>query len=82
MVEYKNLRMNSNVESYEIFQESIVVKFFGTNEMYLYTNRSAGVHNVYQMKKLAIRGWGLNGYINRFCRKLYERKVYNYEFRK
>ena len=42
--------------------------------VYLYTYSSAGTHHIERMKALAMRGDGLNAYINEHVRKAYARK--------
>ncbi len=69
---YKNLGGSSNVEWYRYGDDFIEVKFFGTLKIYKYTYRSAGKTNIEEMKRLAAKGIGLNSYINRKCRLLYE----------
>ena len=49
------------------------VVFYGTAKTYRYSYASAGRHPVEQMKKLAEQGIGLNSYIMRNTRLLYER---------
>ena len=72
-IRYKNLRGNSNVECYRIRASAIDVKFYNTNKIYTYSYAGpAGKRNVDNMKLLAVRGYGLNSYVNRFCRKLYD----------
>lgn len=70
MQEYLNLRGNSGVVSYEIGAESITVEF-RDGRRYVYNYRSAGRSNVEEMKRLAIRGYGLNEFINRFAKHMY-----------
>jgi len=64
MERYKNLGGDSGVQSYEITDTSITVKFSGTSRTYTYSYNKAGEYHVENMKKLAIRGTGLNAYIN------------------
>lgn len=71
-VRYKNVDGDSNVESYEIGLEYIAVKFYGTQKIYVYSYRKAGKNHVETMKGLAVSGNGLNSYINRNCRNLYD----------
>ncbi len=71
---YTNISGRSNVYSYSIANDNITVTFNG-GATYLYTYRSSGVHNIEHMKQLAIRGHGLNGYINRYVRKNYAAKL-------
>lgn len=73
MIQYKNLGGNSNVALYELGDYSITV-IFNDGSVYLYTNSSAGVYNIQQMKALAQRGFGLNSFIRNYVNNLYERK--------
>ncbi|MBR7990746.1 hypothetical protein KDX04_33435 [Burkholderia cenocepacia] len=75
MERYKNLNGNSNVVTFQVEPDSIRVQFKG-GAIYLYTTKSAGPHIIAQMAKLAKDGHGLNGFINRFARLLYEEKYY------
>lgn len=72
MIFYKNLRGNSNVRAFLINLCSIDVLFFGTNRIYRYSYNRAGKYHVDNMKSLAIRGYGLNSYINKYCKYLYD----------
>lgn len=69
---YKNLNGDSNVFVYEIGENYISVVFNGTKRIYRYSYCKVGLCHVETMKRLAIRGYGLNSYINRYCRKLYD----------
>lgn len=73
MEKYKNLNRISAVESYEISDTFIKVKFYKTNKIYTYTYVSAGKENVETMKILALNGRGLNSYINKYVSNLFER---------
>lgn len=60
MQPYKNLGGDSNVESYKIGNDSILVKFkSGKCQHYLYTYDSCGKEEVEKMKALAKNGEGL-----------------------
>lgn len=72
MNRYANLGGNSNVEAYEIGASFIRVKFYGTNKIYAYSYNSAGMENVEKAKLLAINGQGLNSFIMRSMKYLYE----------
>lgn len=74
MDRYKNLSGDSGVQAYEIGHDSITVEF-NDGAVYLYTNGSAGAQNIEEMKRLAIAGRGLNGFINKYVRKNYARKL-------
>jgi hypothetical protein len=73
MERYGHLR-NSGVTGYEIGPGSIAVQF-QDGHVYLYTDQSAGSGNIQQMHSLARSGRGLNSFIDRVVKKLYERKV-------
>lgn len=70
MQRYKNLGGDSGVSFYEIDTDCIKVQF-SDGAIYLYTNNSAGVHNINEMKHLASIGRGLNSFINKHVRKKY-----------
>ena len=73
MERYRNLGGNSGVSGFEIGPGYIKVKFTGTAQTYTYSsNGRAGSHHVEQMKTLAQRGSGLNSYINRYAKNLYD----------
>jgi hypothetical protein len=73
MEKYANLSRSSAVESYEISDTFIKVKFYNKNKIYKYSYVSAGKENIENMKILAINGRELNSYINKYVRVLYER---------
>lgn len=79
MKEYKNLGGQEEVESYEYDGSSITVKFKvksdGGHDTYTYTYASAGPENVEEMKKLALAGEGLQGFIRANVRTKYESKA-------
>ena len=62
MKRYGNLSGNSGVVAYEIGPDFIRV-WFTDGDPYKYTIATAGAFHVAQMKKLAIAGQGLSGYI-------------------
>lgn len=72
MERYLDLDGDSGVVAYEIGETYIKVKFNGTNKIYIYSYRSAGANRVEDMKRLARSGDGLNSYIMRYAKKLYE----------
>ena len=74
MERYKNSGGNSGVSAYEIADDSIKVKF-SDNSVYLFSYRKPGSSHVEKMKILAIRGQGLNSYINTNVKYLYESKL-------
>lgn len=72
MERYLDLDGDSGVVAYEIGETYIKVKFNGTYKIYTYSYRSAGANRVEDMKRLARSGDGLNSYIMRYAKKLYE----------
>lgn len=74
MERYKNLGGNSNVHSFEIAPNAILV-MFNDNSVYLYNYGSPGATDVEEMKRLAIAGQGLNSYIGRVVGKRYASKL-------
>lgn len=73
MQKYMNLDGDSGVDSFEIGEEYIAVKFTKTIKLYTYSYKSAGREKVEHMKMLALQGRGLNEYINRFAKYDYEK---------
>lgn len=73
MKNYTNLVGNSNVQSYEIGDHFIAVKFNGANKIYVYSYSSAGAKNVDLAKELAEKGFGLNSHIMLNMRADFER---------
>lgn len=63
MKPYANRGGISNVQSYEIGDDFIAVKFKGTSKTYVYSYRTAGEYNVERAKELAHKGSGLNSHI-------------------
>jgi hypothetical protein len=70
MQTYLNLNGESGVRLYSISPDSITV-LFSSNKPYTYSYASAGIANVEQMKILAVRGVGLNAFINLNVRMKY-----------
>lgn len=73
MERYKNIDGDSGVVAYEVGADFIRVEF-NNNSVYLYTNASAGLQNIEQMKRLAAAGEGLNAFIIKNVRKRYAQK--------
>lgn len=70
---YKDINSDSNIDSYQIAENYIEIKFRRTYDVYKYSYSSAGKNNVEKMKELARCGDGLNSYIMCNCKKLYEK---------
>ncbi len=69
---YRNRGGDSGVSAYEIGTDYIKVKFAGNPRTYTYSHRKAGSSHVDNMKRLAKSGSGLNSYINRYVKYLYD----------
>jgi hypothetical protein len=69
---YKNLGKDSGVHAFEIGLDFIQVRFSGASRLYTYSYSKAGAVHVEQMKLLALNGQGLNSYINRHVKYLYD----------
>lgn len=72
MERYRNSGGDSGVSSFEIGADYITVKFSGTIRIYRYSYKKAGQNHVETMKRLARSGSGLNSYINRYVKNLYD----------
>lgn len=69
MERYKN--RDSGVKAYQIGTDYILVKF-DSFKTYKYSYKKAGRFKVEKMKTLAVKGKGLNSYINRFAKYSYD----------
>jgi hypothetical protein len=74
MIRYRNTGGNSGVSAYELSTQGIKV-MFNNGGVYLYTNTSAGSHNIATMKSLATSGSGLNSFIGRVVKMKYAVKL-------
>jgi hypothetical protein len=72
MERYRNSGGDSGVSAYELGSDYIRVKFGGNSRIYTYSYRKAGRSHVEQMKGLAQGGSGLNSYINKHVKFLYD----------
>ncbi|MCM2266312.1 MAG: hypothetical protein NDI60_00905 [Elusimicrobiales bacterium] len=74
MKPYKNLSGKSTVAMYELAKDFIKIRF--TNQdVYRYSNQSAGSAKVKQMKILAVAGKGLGTFVEANVQKLHDRKI-------
>lgn len=73
MEKYRNSGGDSGVDSFEIGNDYIKVKFIGTFKTYRWSHIRAGKNHVDKMKVLALRGSGLNAYINSNVKFKYDR---------
>ena len=69
---YKNLSGESGVYAFDIGMDNIRVQFHGTIRIYRYSYYKAGSRHVEEIKRLALIGRGLNSYIVRNVRFLYD----------
>ena len=74
MKSYKDFDRDSGIAAYDYGPDWIHVQF-KTGSVYEYTYSSAGQRNIYEMKRLADLGDGLNSFINKNVLKLYSRRV-------
>ncbi|MEP6850535.1 MAG: hypothetical protein ABI999_16880 [Acidobacteriota bacterium] len=74
MTWYKNLSGKSGVDSYEIREKSIVIKFRYAGR-YLYNYDRPGEEYVEEMKRLAVSGLGLSTYISKNVKKKFAKKL-------
>lgn len=78
MNNYKNLSGRSNVLTYQIDEDFILVRFMSVGrdgcDTYKYTTQSTGSYNIAYMKQLAIAGFGLNSFISTTIKKQYDSK--------
>jgi hypothetical protein len=72
MQRYSNLNGDSNVYSFEIGADYIRVQFINGSRVYRYSYSKTGRMHVEQMKMLALSGRGLNSYINKNVKYLYD----------
>lgn len=66
MERYLNLNGTSNVLLYDIHDDYIDIVFNNLTDVYRYSYVRPGKDIVETMKKLAIRGYGLGGYIAQY----------------
>ncbi|MGJ7032632.1 hypothetical protein GGU45_003142 [Niabella hirudinis] len=71
MIPYRNLSGGSGVAAYETGADYILI-MFATGRVYRYSHWRAGSSHVSNMKNLAAAGHGLNSYINRHVKFLYD----------
>jgi hypothetical protein len=72
MKPYKNLSGQSGVAAYAVGSDFIDVRFRGRDEVYRYSERSAGKDSVETMKLYAVNGRGLSTFISK-VQPAYER---------
>lgn len=74
MERYRNSGGDSGVSTYEIGSDYIIVKFSGTAKTYRYSyGGGTGQKHLENMKRLARSRSGLNSYINRYVKNLFDK---------
>ena len=76
METYLNLSGKSDIVAFEIFKNSIEVKF-NSGWIYKYTNIDADASHINRMKELAHEGRGLGSYINSYLSHNYSDKRFD-----
>jgi macrodomain Ter protein organizer (MatP/YcbG family) len=71
---YRTANQDTGVIAYETSKNSIRIKF-RDGSIYAYTNKSAGIAAISEMKTLANKGEGLTTYINQHVRDHYQSKL-------
>ena len=74
MERYKKLGKGSGVFGYEIRDNYIIVQFKDGSQ-YIYNESIPGKYHVTKLKEFALRGIGLNSYINSAIKKNYAAKL-------
>jgi len=72
MENYSDTGGNSGISAYEIGADYVSVQFSNTGKVYTYSYAKAGKYHVDQMKILARSGSGLNSYIMRNVKSLFD----------
>jgi len=72
MENYGDTGGNSGIAAYEIGADYVSVQFTNTGKVYTYSYAKAGKSHVDQMKILARSGSGLNSYIMRNVKSLFD----------
>lgn len=73
MQRYRNVSGDSGVVAFELRPRSIIVQFRDGSK-YEYTVSSAGPDAIAEMKRLAVQGHGLSGFVSQRVRDAYARK--------
>ena len=75
MTPYRDISGRSGIDSYEIRERAILVRFKHNNKIYIYDYAVPGAESVEEMKKLAASGKNLATYISRTIRGRYSRAI-------
>ncbi len=73
MEKYKNLSGTSGIESYELGEDFICVKFLKDSKLFTYSTKKIEKSKINQMHELAIAGSGLHRYINLYVRHSFDK---------
>ena len=74
MKRYQNLSGKSQVTMYELAKDVVTIRY-ANQEVYRYSNQSAGRENISKMKVLAQAGKGLETFVNANVKEKFARKV-------
>lgn len=74
MKRYQNLSGKSKVTMYELAKDVVTIRY-ANQEVYRYSNQSAGRENISKMKVLAQAGKGLETFVNANVKEKFARKV-------
>lgn len=74
MKKYKNVSGKSTVTMFELAKDVVTIRFT-SQEVYRYSNQSAGSENISKMKLLALAGKGLGTFIENNVKEKFARKV-------
>ena len=74
MKKHKNVSGKSTITMFELAKDVVTVRFT-SQEVYRYSNQSAGSENIGKMKILALAGKGLGTFIENNVKEKFARKV-------
>jgi len=74
MKKYKNVSGKSTVTMFELAKDVVTIRF-ASQEVYRFSNQSAGSENISKMKILALAGKGLGTFIENNVKEKFARKV-------
>ncbi len=73
MQKYINRSGSSAIVGYQLGADHVIVQF-NSERIYTYDYQTTGAENVERMKSLAVRGEGLNSFINKNVKDKYSSK--------
>ena len=75
MTPYRDVSGKSGIESYEIRDRSILIRFKHSRTIYVYDYDVPGQETVEEMKQLAEKGHDLSSFISRVVKKRYSKQI-------